>query len=218
MQSGASNSYPLTSADVGRTIYCEVQASNAGGTGFAHTGALRAVASASVEGTGTNATSPGASELVYVNPQVMAEFWAHPPWDNPTPTPTPMPMPRAITSSVALLMSSRIRIGANETALVRLRCTGQSSCRGSVTLAITRPAASTRHRGAVTTLGTAGFSIGAGASATSRIRLTSAGRRLLNGRDGLTAAHLALVQIFPAPTKRQVKPVQLVRPQRSNTG
>jgi hypothetical protein len=40
--------YPLSEADVGRTISCEVMASNAGGTGLARTGPLAAVTRAPV--------------------------------------------------------------------------------------------------------------------------------------------------------------------------
>lgn len=43
LQSGASSTYTPTSDDVGRAIYCEVQASNAGGTGVARTVTARAV-------------------------------------------------------------------------------------------------------------------------------------------------------------------------------
>jgi Trypsin len=43
LQRGPSTAYALTSADVGRTILCEVQATNAGGTGIGRTPALPAI-------------------------------------------------------------------------------------------------------------------------------------------------------------------------------
>jgi hypothetical protein len=43
LQVGASTTFPLTAADVGATIYCQVLASNAGGTGVVRTTALRPV-------------------------------------------------------------------------------------------------------------------------------------------------------------------------------
>jgi Trypsin len=43
LQQGPSSTYALTNADVGRTIYCEVRATNAGGTGFGRTPALPAI-------------------------------------------------------------------------------------------------------------------------------------------------------------------------------
>ena len=43
LQSGSSQTYTPSSEDVGRAIYCEVQASNAGGTGVARTATARAV-------------------------------------------------------------------------------------------------------------------------------------------------------------------------------
>jgi hypothetical protein len=48
LQQGPSSTYVLSQADVGRTIYCEVQAANAGGTGVARTVALAAVKPAPV--------------------------------------------------------------------------------------------------------------------------------------------------------------------------
>ncbi len=43
LQRGSSPTYPLSAADVGRTILCEVQASNAGGTGVGRTPSLSAI-------------------------------------------------------------------------------------------------------------------------------------------------------------------------------
>ena len=43
LQSGSSSTYTLTTADVGRTIYCRLMASNAGGTGVVRTSSLRPV-------------------------------------------------------------------------------------------------------------------------------------------------------------------------------
>jgi hypothetical protein len=64
LQQGGSATYTLSEADVGRTILCEVQATNAGGTGSDRTQALVAVkaAPASSSGgtttTGTTTTTP----------------------------------------------------------------------------------------------------------------------------------------------------------------
>jgi hypothetical protein len=46
LQRGAASTYALSAADVGRTIYCEVQAANAGGTGVGRTPSLRAIEAA----------------------------------------------------------------------------------------------------------------------------------------------------------------------------
>jgi hypothetical protein len=43
LQSGPSSTYPLTTADVGRLIYCQVSASNQGGTGVGRTPPLPAI-------------------------------------------------------------------------------------------------------------------------------------------------------------------------------
>ncbi|HTA97999.1 MAG TPA: serine protease [Solirubrobacteraceae bacterium] len=46
LQSGQSSTYQLATADVGRTIYCQVSATNAGGTGLGRTPALSAIRAA----------------------------------------------------------------------------------------------------------------------------------------------------------------------------
>lgn len=53
LQSGSSSTYTLTSEDVGRTIFCQLQASNEGGTAVVRTGALPAVQAPVPFGAGT---------------------------------------------------------------------------------------------------------------------------------------------------------------------
>ena len=54
LQRGSLSTYALSAADVGRTIFCEVEASNAGGTGVARTGPLPPVKAAPPSGGGSS--------------------------------------------------------------------------------------------------------------------------------------------------------------------
>jgi hypothetical protein len=72
LQQGSSPTYGLSGADVGRIILCEVQATNAGGTGVARTTALAPIQPAP--------TLPRPIEPQPANKQLVEEFWAHPPW------------------------------------------------------------------------------------------------------------------------------------------
>jgi hypothetical protein len=67
LQEGSASTYALTASDVGRTIYCQLQASNAGGAALARTGALEAirpgaVATAPAVATQTASTEPAPAE------------------------------------------------------------------------------------------------------------------------------------------------------------
>src|SRR4029077_2510061 len=75
LQSGPSSTYALSAADVGRTILCEVQAANAGGTGAVRTEALPAIQAPAEPTGGSTGTLPGAIEPLPVKPQLGAEFW-----------------------------------------------------------------------------------------------------------------------------------------------
>jgi hypothetical protein len=61
LQQGASATYALSEADVGRTIRCEVEAANAGGTGIARTEALAAIAPALTSAVPPSGSSGGGS-------------------------------------------------------------------------------------------------------------------------------------------------------------
>ena len=61
LQYGSLPTYALSGADVGRTILCEVEASNAGGTGIARTGALAPVKAAPPSGGGSSTGGGGSS-------------------------------------------------------------------------------------------------------------------------------------------------------------
>lgn len=62
LQSGASSTYIPTSGDIGRRIYCEVTASNLGGTGMARTSTLLGIREPQPAGGGEPPVAPTASD------------------------------------------------------------------------------------------------------------------------------------------------------------
>jgi hypothetical protein len=188
LQSGASGLYPLSSADVGRAILCEVHAANAGGTGVGRTPALPPIQPAPVvvashEG-GTQA--PGGNTM--------------------TPPPIAAPEP-----SRASPTSSTITVLSGGTALARLDCVGQATCHGRIALTAKR---TVKSKGKTTsrrvTVGTASFSIPREQAVTARVKLGPVGRSLLAAARGHLAARLTILGIETLPMPAQVRAVSLV--------
>jgi hypothetical protein len=135
---------------------------------------------------------PGAIEPLLVNKQIEEEFFAHPPWDQ-----GPIPSRLSSTGAVATLVEG-VAVAAttatvkHATAKIVLHCTGAGACGGSVKLVegVTKKhfakhdgkRVSVRHTRKLV-IGTAGFSLRAGASETLHVHLTGIGRALL-GRAG----------------------------------
>jgi hypothetical protein len=174
LQSGASSTYALMESDVGRTIYCEVQATNAGGTGVVRTGSLRAI-----------------------------EAGPPPPPPPPPPAP-PAPAPGTppgaggveaakIHHEGVALVGGTLTV-QNGLAPVRLDCKEVENCSGTLTLLAKQ---SVRHKGRKATtrtvkLGVANFSLEAGQTATVKLHLNAAGRALLSASAGHLAANLTI--------------------------
>jgi trypsin len=183
LQSGSASTYPLTTADVGRTIYCQVSASNAGGTGVVRTTALRAIEALPPE-------SP-----------------PPPPGGSSTPPPQSSPPPAPSTLSVAGTSLTTQRSGAVS---VKLVCTGGQPCSGKLTLQVAQAAKKKRGRKAAhtITIGTASFAIAAGKTASVTIHLNNSGRALLSAGHGRLTAQLEIAQ--SASNKTTVKTVHLL--------
>jgi hypothetical protein len=183
LQFGPSSTYELTAADVGRTIYCEVQASSLGGTGVARTSALSAI-------------EPPLS--------------SSPPPPGPTMTPTPTESvasgnvangnvanneepSSAVTSTVSLAVAN-IPVEQNGAAVLKLACVGDESCHGKLTLEIKQSTKGKRDNGKSHNLvvGTASYTISAGATASVTVHLDGVGRALLRGGHGQLAAGLQI--------------------------
>jgi hypothetical protein len=177
LQSGASSTYALTAADVGRTILCEVQATNAGGTGMVRTTSLRAIeagppppppppALTPSSGTGSASTGSGGVEAATVHHEGV------------------------------LLTGASLSVQSGGVALAKLDCREAETCNGTVTLLAKRTTRSRGGRKASRTttvkIGTAAFSLEAGATETVKIHLNAAGRALLSAGHGRLAASLAI--------------------------
>ena len=185
LQSGPAQTYLLTSADVGRTITCEVRAANAGGTGSARIGLVLAVTSA-----------PGAVSGAGAQPGLVPQ--------------TILPPQKVSRVSVRTTSISVSRSGA---ALVRLACIGLGQCSGRLSLTVKRTVMHHGRRSVrvVSLATTTAFSLAQGRSYNVRLWLTPQGRVLLAAAHGPLAARLTLVQLRPAPTLRRTSTVRLVR-------
>jgi hypothetical protein len=192
LQSGLAQTYTLTNDDAGRTIFCEVQAANAGGTGALRTGSLQAISAASGAGT-SEAAAPGAA------PQAIA----------PPATPG--------KASRITLRATSISVSRSGDALVRLACVGVGQCSGRLSLTIRRTVVR-RGRRTVRIVSLAlptAFSLAQGRSYTVALRLTSLGRALLASAHGHLAARLTTVQVLPAPRVSSTETVRLARARKS---
>jgi hypothetical protein len=128
---------------------------------------------------------PGAIEPLLVNKQIEEEFFAHPPWDQ-----GPIPSRLSSTGAVATLVEG-VAVAASTatvkhaTAKIVLHCTGAGACGGLVKLVegVTKKhfakRVSVMHTRKLV-IGTAGFSLRAGASETLHVHLTDIGRTLFS--------------------------------------
>lgn len=143
--------------------------------------------------TGTSTgTSPGAIEQLPVNKKLEEEFWEHPPWGrNTTSGPS--------TSAVGVAIAASTASVKDASAEIPLHCTGAGACNGLLALVETVtanksvqrdgkhiPVKRVRH----VLVGTAGFSLAAGASETLGVCLTKIGQALIGkaGKRGLDVA------------------------------
>jgi hypothetical protein len=116
------------------------------------------------------------------------------------------------------LVGTRIVTSSGSEAVVELRCTGASTCRGRVTLTVKVQAkegkgrkGSKRADPKTTTIGTATFSIPSGKTATVELKLNTAGKALLSADHSRLSAGLTVLQSFPVPSQTHSEIVQLVR-------
>lgn len=210
LQSGGSSSYALSSADVGRTILCEVRAANAGGVGLARTLPMPAVAARAEPIGSVTGVLPGAIEPLPVDPRIEAEFWANPPWAHTTPAVT-IPDRRSNATAKLTLAGPRVSVRKRATALVKLHCAGSAECRGRFTISSARQRSAKGQRGGHTTqIAAAHFTIPAGQTQSVRAILSEAGRRMLADDGGRLAARLVLTQTGPGSTKVRPEDVRLI--------
>lgn len=173
LQAGPSPTYPLTDADVGRTIYCQVSASNIGGTGTGRTPALSAIKAPA------SPPTPGSGG------------------GNTQAPPTPS-FPSTITLNDANLTTQ-----SSGLVTVALTCAGEESCTGELTLQAKRSVKKKHGRKTTrtVTIGHVTFSIPAEEIGDIKLRLNGLGMALLNGAHGKLAARLRIEQTSPGETE-----------------
>jgi Trypsin len=191
LQQGLSPVYGLSAADVGRTIYCEVQASSAGGTGIGHTPALPAIEEEAITAHGPQPTAPVA----------------------PSPTAT------APETGYLSLASTSVKARSSGTAGVELNCFGIDTCRGELKLTATGAISvqgkrKKRHIEKLhdVTIATLGFSIEGDETKGVDIELDSTGRALLGADHGHLSASLAIIELAPGSQPAQSEVVSLTEP------
>jgi hypothetical protein len=127
------------------------------------------------------------------------------------PAPTPRNPPVRPPAGRLSLESARILTSRDGRAIVKLRCTGTSPCRGKLTLTL-RTKAKGRKKFRVTTIGAAEFSIPPGGTRDIKVKLSATARFRLKADHGrLNGVRLKIVQSSPAPAELRTTDVSLVR-------
>jgi hypothetical protein len=180
LQQGSSSTYALTSADIGRTILCQVLAANAGGTGIGRTLALAAVRpsvqeeeaatrkrqeeeAAAKKRQGEEAAKGGVLGVKESAPGVEAKEGS----------------PDATIADTSLTESSSGVVS------LKISCpAGESSCAGTVTLRTLNAvsasmASSAKTKATVVTLATGSFTVAGGEVKTVTLHLSAKARALL---------------------------------------
>jgi hypothetical protein len=219
LQQGPSPTYALSGADVGRTILCQLQAANAGGTAVARTEALPPIEEGylkkAVEATKAMAEAHEREEMekkareeAERKPPFIASMYGHPPEAVP---------PSQSASAGVTLSGTSLAVQRDGTALVTLDCAGSGSCEGKLTLSAQATSKAKGKKKRTITIGTAKFSIAAGKTATAKVKLDAAGRGLLGSAHERLAAHLTVLKLAPAPEHTQTLSVQLLRQKARNS-
>jgi hypothetical protein len=215
LQSGSSSTYRFTSSDMGRTIYCQVQASNPGGVAVERTATLGPIPR------GLEAWVALADQEA-ADLQVRRAEEARKAQEAANQPPAPLPIPRGewcgeegnmCPSGEVALAGTRIVVRSDGMASLELDCLGSESCSGKLTLSAktTFKAKSGKKRSRIIAIGTARFSIVAGKTAVVKIKLDGAGRSLLHAAHGRLVASLAILELAHSPENAYAKTVRLVQ-------
>jgi hypothetical protein len=192
LQSGPSAGYELTEADVGRSIYCQVSASNAGGTGMGRTPALGPIQAATVTRPPVHAAAPSPVASEATHPEA--------------------PLGSTFPSTVALA-GKNLATGSNGAVTVELECGGEESCAGELTLRATQTVRKKHGRKTTrtVTIGHVEFSIAAERDYDPALRLNSTGLALLRAAHGRLTARLQITQTPPSAPETETVVVHLVQ-------
>jgi hypothetical protein len=185
LQSGPSSTYALSASDVGRAILCEVQATNAGGTGVVRTSSLRPIEAAPVE-------SHGPPSETHSSPTGTPP----PAVGGTTPVGSGGVEAAKVHNEGVALSGTNLTVQGGAVALAKLDCKEAEGCNGTLTLVAKETSKSKGHRKTTPTrtvkVGTGTFSLEAGETGTAKIHLNAMGRALLSAGHGHLAASLAI--------------------------
>ena len=213
LQEGPSPTYALTSADIGRTIGCQVLASNVGGTGVARSPTLAPVrptrseeAEKQEEEAAAAARRREEERALLAGNRGIAGFQVN----------VPAPVPDVKLASTAL--------GASASGVVSIRVScpdGESSCSGTVTLrtpgAVSAGAGRVANGKAVLTLASATFTVAGGKLRTVKLHLFSRARALL-ARSHVLRVRATIVAHDPAGATHTTQAVVTLRAARPKHG
>jgi hypothetical protein len=118
----------------------------------------------------------------------------------------------APTGSASLIGSSVTVPPGGRQALIRIACKGTATCSGKLTVTIKMTTKKgKRKQGKTVTIGTAGFSVAAGKTATIKLTLNASGRAALSAAHGRLTASLTISKTSPSPSTKQTVTVHLVQ-------
>ncbi len=205
LQSGPSSTYQLAAGDVGRTIFCEVRAANAGGTGVVRTTSLRAIEPAPPTSPPPAPSAPAPTVAPPANGTTTG--------GGATPPPPAGGVEAAVAHNEHVALLGKILVEQSSgMASAKLDCGELEGCNGVLVLTAKH---TVRLRGGKKTsrtvaIGTANFSMTVGETGAVKIHLNAIGRALLSAAHGHLLARLA-IEVIEVPT--QTDAVQLVAQQ-----
>jgi hypothetical protein len=184
LQSGPSQTYQLTAADVGRTIYCQVSASNSGGTGMGRTPSLSAIKA-----------SPSSSPTPAPSNVAPAETLPTPSFPSVLSSPTP--------SSVLSLGSVNLTTQSDGLVTIELMCEGEQPCSGKLTLEAEQSSKGKhgKRTSHLVVIGHFSFSLLAEGTGDVKSKLNELGLTLLRAAHGRLAARLRIAQLSGGETE-----------------
>jgi Trypsin len=191
LQQGSSSMYALGGTDVGRTIVCQVLASNEGGTGLARTTATTPVQRTPAEEEAA-ANKGHEEEAAAVAAKKRQEEEAK-----------GAVLAAKAEAPDATIASPFLTVSSSGALVVKVRCpAGETSCTGAITLRTLRAVSASlsgrdaKHKAAVLTLAVGSFTVPGGQSKAVALHVSAAARKLL-ARSHVLSARATIVAHDP---------------------
>lgn len=239
LQQGSSSTYPLTAADLGRTILCQVLATTAGGTGVGRTGALQAVRSnareeeeavkakvleesaAAAQKHQEEATATEAAAAQKHEEEAAAQAATNKRAAEEAAKQGVLASKE--TAPDATIASTSLQASASGAVSLKISCpAGESSCAGTVTLHTLNAVSASvvdawNAKAAVLTLATGSFSVPGGQVKTITLHLSTKARKLL-ARDHLLRVRATVIAHNPAGGTHTTQSTATLRPHEAGHG